>query len=159
MKPRTYFGIALLTPYVLWVFCTLVAYLLSSGEHTSPGWDILLTPIFYYAIGILIWFIPYTLLAVGLWIWSRNKSVAELFRAAMVSPFLLGILMIGEGLLVNLAGSDTAQLARELPAQAAMLGGLSLLFGYFCVGIAWGIYKILKARKFIAEETPAPSAG
>lgn len=157
MKPRTYFGLALLTPYALWIVCASIAYLLS-GEETSTGWDALLMPVFFYAIGILLWFIPYTLLAIGLWIWSRNRSVTTLFRAAMAAPVLMGVLMLLEGLLVNLPASDLAQLGRELPGQVALLGGLSLIFGYFCVGIAWGIYKILKARKFIAEETPAPAA-
>lgn len=158
MKPRTYFGLALLFPYILWVICALIAFILS-GQETSTGWDILLTPVFFYAIGILIWFIPYTLLAIGLWIWSRNKSVTALFRAGMASPVIFGVLMLLEGLLVNLPASDLAQLGRELPGQVALLGGLSLLFGYFCVGIALGIYKILKTRKFIAEEMPTPAGG
>lgn len=157
MKPRTYFGLALLTPYALWIVCALIAYLLS-GEETSTGWDILLMPVFFYAIGILLWFIPYTLLAIGLWIWSRNKPVKSLFRAAMAAPVLMGVLMFMEGLLVNLPASDLAQLGRELPGQVALLGGLSLVFGYFCVGITLGIYKMLQARKFIAEEMPAPAA-
>jgi uncharacterized membrane protein YvlD (DUF360 family) len=153
MKSRTYFGLALLTPYALWIICALAAFLLSSLE-TTPAWDILLMPIMFYAFGILLWFIPYTILAVGMWIWSRSKSTATLFKAAMVAPVVLGILMLLEGLLVNLPASDIAQLGRELPGQVALLGGLSLLFGYFCVGITLGIYKILQARKLIAEETP-----
>ena len=157
MKPRSYFGLALLTPYALWIVCALIAYSLS-GQETSTGWDTLLMPVFFYAIGILLWFIPYTLLAVGLWIWSRKKSATGLFRAALAAPVLMGTLMLLEGLLVNLPASDLDQLGRELPGQVALLGGLSLVFGYFCVGIALGTYKILQARKFIAEETPAPSA-
>lgn len=153
MKPQTYFRLALLTPYTLWALCALVAYLLS-GQELSATWETVLMPVFFYAIGIILWFIPYTLLAIGMWIWSRKKSVLALFRAALVSPVLLGILMLIEGLLVNLPPSDMAQLARELPGQVAFLGGLSLLFGYLCVGIALGIYKLLKARNIIAEETP-----
>lgn len=158
MKPRTYFSLALLFPYILWVICALIAFILS-GQETSTGWDLLLMPVFFYAIGILLWFIPYTLLAVGLWLWSRNKSVTALFRAAMVAPLGMGVLMLLEGLLVNLPASDLAQLGRELPGQVALLGGLSLVFGYFCVGVAWGIYKILKARKIITEEMPIPAGG
>ncbi len=153
MKPRTYFGLALLFPYIS-MDRLRIDRLYVIGQETSTGWDILLTPVFFYAIGILIWFIPYTLLAIGLWIWSRNKSVTALFRAGMASPVIFGVLMLLEGLLVNLPASDLAQLGRELPGQVALLGGLSLLFGYFCVGIALGIYKILKTRKFIAEEMP-----
>lgn len=159
MKPRAFFGLALLFPYILWVISALIAFLLS-GQETSTGWDILLMPVFFFAIGILLWFIPYTLLAIGLWLWSRNKSVTALFKAAMVAPVVLGVLMLLEGLLVNLPASDLAQLGRELPGQVALLGGLSLLFGYFCVGIALGIYKILKTRNFIVEEMPqTTSAG
>lgn len=155
MKPRTFFGIALLTPYILWIISALLAYLLS-GLEISSSWNILLMPVMFYAIGILLWFIPYTLLAIGLWIWSRKKSVKTLFRAALVSPFLLGFLMIVEGVWVNLPVDNLSKLANELPGQAAMLGILSLFFGYLCVGIAFGVYKVLQARNRIADESTPP---
>jgi len=153
MKPRTYFRVALLFPYLLWVICALIVFIFSQQE-TSTDWSIVLMPVFYYAFGILLWFIPYTLLASGMWIWSRNKPAESLFRAGMSSPFLLGILMIIEGALVYLPDDGMVDLAKELPGQIIFLGGLSLVFGYLCVGIALGIYKLLKAKKIISEEVP-----
>lgn len=153
MKPRTFFGLALLTPYILWIICAPLAYLLSELEISS-GWETLLMPVMIYAIGILLWFIPYSLLAIGLWIWSRNKSVKELLRAAIISPLLLGILMILEGVWANLPVDDFSQLASDIPDQILFLGGVSLFFGYLCVGIAFGIYRIMQARNFIAEDSP-----
>ena len=156
MKPVTYFRFALLLPYLLWGLSALVIAV--APRETSPTWTTLLMPVYFYAFGVLVWFIPYTVLAIGMWVWSRDKSATSLFKAAMASPVIFGVLMLLEGLLVTLPASDLAQLGRELPGQVALLGGLSLVFGYFCVGIALGTYKILQARKFIAEETPTPSA-
>lgn len=153
MKPRTYFGLALLFPYILWVICALAAFLFSSLE-TTPAWDILLMPIMFYAFGILLWFIPYTILAISMWIWSRNKSTAALYKLALTAPLLLVVLMLIEVVLVSLPVDSVAELTKDLLGQTALMGGFSLAFGYLCVGIALGIFKLLQARKVIAEETP-----
>lgn len=158
MKSHTYFGLALLLPYILWVISALLAYLYSALE-ISTDWDILLIPVMFYAIGIIVWFIPYTFLAIVLWIWSRHKPLKVLSRAAMVSPFLLGILIIAQGMLVNLPVGGISQLARDLSEQIIFLGGLSLFFGYLCVGIAFGVFKILQAKNFIVDESPPLTQG
>lgn len=158
MKPRTYFSLALLFPYILWVICALIAYMLS-GQETSTGWDLLLMPVFFYAIGILLWFIPYTLLAIGLWLWSRNKTVKTLYRLALTAPLLLFVFMLIELALVSLPVDSITELTGELPGQAALLGGFSLVFGYLCVGVVLGIFKFLQARKLIVEETPETAVG
>ena len=158
MKPRTYFGLSLLFPYILWIICALAAFLLSSLE-TTPAWDILLMPIMFYAFGILLWFLPYTILAVGMWIWSRNKSTAALYKLALTAPLLLVVLMLIEAVLVSLPVDSFAELIKDLPSQVALLGGLGLAFGYLCVGIALGIFKFLQAKKNIVEETPPSLSG
>ena len=99
-------------------------------------------PIMFYAFGILLWFIPYTILAVGMWIWSRNKSTAALYKLALIAPLLLFVLMLIEALLVSLPVDSLAELTRDLLGQSALLGGFSLVFGYLCVGIALGIFKV-----------------
>ena len=70
MKPRTYFRLALLFPYLLWGICALIIFLLSSLEFRVLDW--LLIPFMIYVLGIILWLVPYTVLAVGMWIWSRN---------------------------------------------------------------------------------------
>lgn len=154
MKPRTFFGFALLFPYALWVVLLLVSLIFSSAE-IAETWNTAMIPVTFYVIGIILWFFPYTILAIGLWIKSRNKSMKTLYRLALIAPLLLFVLMLLEVVVVFQPVNSTAEIMEGLPSQAALLGGFSLIFGYLCVGISFGIYKILEARKFILEETPA----
>lgn len=157
MKPRTYFGLALLFPYGLWIASILAAFVLSPLE-TSAFWDTVFMPVFFYALGIIFWFIPYTILALGLWLWSRGRSTAALLKAGLAAPLLLFVLLLVEVVLVSLPVDSLAELTGELVGQSALLGGFGLVFGYLCVGIALWVFRILQARKFIAAETPAPAA-
>ena len=154
MKPRTYFGIAVLFPYILWGICALVAFLLSSQE-ASEAWNIVLIPVMFYAFGILFWFIPYTILVVGMWIWSRNKSKATLYKLAMLAPVLLSFLMPIEALFVSLPADSAVELTKDLLSYSLVLGGFSLVFGYLCVGIALGMFKFLQSKHLIKEEVPS----
>lgn len=151
MKPKTYFRLTLLFPYLLWCICALTVYILSL-QDTSTAWDTALMPVFFYTFGILLWFVPYTLLAVGLLIWSRNKPTATLRKAAMIAPLLFAVLMLIESTLVSLPFDNAADYMETMPGQTALLGGFSLVFGYMCVGIALGFYKLLQTRGLIQEE-------
>jgi len=151
LKPRTYFRVALLFPYMLWGVCALIVALISS-QDTSAAWNIVLMPITFYVIGIILWLIPYTILAAGIWIWSRNKSTRSMYKLAMVAPLLLFALMFLEAMLVSLPAQSVGQTARDILAQGLLLGGFSLVFGYLCVGIAMVVYRSLQARHLITEE-------
>jgi hypothetical protein len=153
MKPRTFFGLALLTPYLLWVICVLILILLSLLDTPSDWGDILVIPFFYFAFGIFLWFIPYNLLAIGMWFWSRGKTTKVLRRLALTSPVLLSLFMVGVVLWMSFPIESLLELTMEVPSQLAVLGGFSLFFGYVCVGIAFGIYKILEAKNLITEGT------
>jgi uncharacterized membrane protein len=158
MKPRTYFGLALLFPYFLWIFCALIVFVISPLE-ISTFWNWVFAPAFFYALGILFWFIPYTILAIGLWFWSRGKSTAAIYRAGLVAPLLLILLMLVEVVLTSLPVNSFAELAEGLVSQLVVVGGLGLVFGYLCVGIVLLVFKSLQARKFIEEEMPPAQAG
>jgi hypothetical protein len=140
-------------PYLLWGICALLLFLLSSLESTVL--DFVLIPFMIYVLGIILWLIPYTLLAVGMWIWSRNKSTATLYKLALIAPVLLVVLMLIESTMMSLPAENIAELAMDTLRQAATLGGFSLLFGYLCVGAALGIYKFLQAKELVAEEKPS----
>ena len=98
---------------------------------------------------------PYTLLTIGMWMWSRNKSTAVLYKLALLAPILLFALMLLEVVLVSLPTSGVIDLTNGLPGQLALVGGFSLVFGYLSVGIALGVFKFLQSRHRIAEEIPA----
>jgi hypothetical protein len=150
MKPVTYFHFALLLPYLLWGLSALVVAI--APQKTSSTWTTLLTPVYFYAFGILLWFLPYTVLAVGLLIWSRNKQTNHLFKAALTAPLVLVVLMAVEAGLVSIPSESMSDFSSILLGQAALLGGFSLVFGYLCVGFALGIYKFLRTRSLIREE-------
>ncbi len=152
MKPRTFFGLALLFPYLLWGFCALIVFLLSSQEMSEP-WNAALMPVFFYVFGIILWFVPYTVLAIGMWIWSRNKSTRALYKAALIAPVLLFVLAMIEVTVISLPVESMAELAQELLGQSVLLGSFSLVFGYLCVGVALGVFNFLKSRNRIVEET------
>ncbi len=153
MKPVTLFRLGLLLPYGVWVICAgIVAILSLTGKGLSDTGSTLLMPIFFYAFGIILWLVPYTVLAISLWIWSRNKAIGSLRMAALVSPWLLTILMLVEVIFVSLSVNGLTQMANDLPSQSLFIGGFSLVVGYVCVGIAFGLHAILKNRNVIVEE-------
>jgi len=155
MKPRTFFRLALLTPYLLWVISALIVFALSSLK-ISTVLDGVLMPVFYYAFGILLWFFPYTILALGLWHWSRNKSTTTLYRSAIRSPLLLFALMLIEVLWVSLPAESITELAGNFFSRSMLLGGFSLVFGYLCAGIALGVFKFMQAKNLIVEDPLPP---
>jgi len=152
MKPQTFFRLALLFPYFLWIICALiVALLLSLTQEISSTLNVVMMPFFFYAFGILLWFIPYTILAIGMWIWSKGKSTKALYKLALTAPILLFILIFFEVVVIYQPAKTMAELTAELPGQAVMLGGLSLFFGYLCVGIALSVFRLLKSRNIVSE--------
>lgn len=110
-------------------------------------------PVAFYAFGVILWFIPYTILVVGMWIWSRNKPARALYKLAILAPVLLSALMLIEVVLVSLPAASIAELAKDLLGQSTLVSGFSLVFGYLCVGIAMGLYKFLLSRNMVKEET------
>ena len=91
MKSQTYFRLALFLPYILWGICALILVLFGAldGEWMDQAESILLVlgwVVSIYAFGILFWFIPYTLLAVALWIWSIHKQAQTILRVFAASP-------------------------------------------------------------------------
>ncbi|HRQ23079.1 MAG TPA: hypothetical protein PLF42_06575 [Anaerolineales bacterium] len=156
MKPRTYFGFALLFPYIFWGISMLVTFALSAQE-TSEAWNFVLAPFAFYALGIILWFIPYTILAIGMWVWSRNRTTSALFKAGIAAPLIFFVLMLIEVIFVTLPSENLTVFMQELLNQSVFLGILSLVYGYLCVGIALGIFKILQSRNLIAQEEPSPA--
>jgi len=159
MKPRQLFGVALLFPYLLWGVSVLIANLFS---NVSDIWNFLLVPILFYAVGALFWFIPYTLLAIWLWIWSRNKSVVSLRKAGLLAPIYLSILVTIEYSIytyISFLPSENGETVVYIESGTAILGfaallvASSLIFGYLFVGIGLAVYKILISKNLVAENS------
>jgi hypothetical protein len=152
MKQKTFFGLALLFPYMLWVFCALVVFILSSRE-LSATWNSVLMPFGIYTFGIVLWFIPYTLLAIGMWVWSRNKPIQAIFKAGLLAPFFLVLLVSIEVIVFAFGTGGINEIFNNTVNEALALGIFSLIFGYLCVGVVLGLYKFLLFRNIVKEET------
>jgi amino acid transporter len=112
-----------------------------------------------YGIGIVFWGIPYTILVIGLLIWSRNKSFNRIYKTLFYSPYLLSALTIIGFLITGLLFPMTS--AMRLPLledwvnliwYSFLATILNLIFGYFFVGVCIGSYKIFERLKLIQNE-------
>jgi hypothetical protein len=167
MKTQTYIRSSLLTPYILWVIFLGIAMTASravdDASASTSFITIMSTITNFYVIGIILWGIPYTILAFGLWLWSRGRDLQKITRVFALSPFFLAILMMLETFIVSFNWSDMAngfsQLSTDFGASFLTFGGLSILYGYLCIGFAIGLYKILKSLNVFNREekvsTPA----
>ena len=151
MKHRRLFGIALLFPYLFWGVSFLIANLFSS-QNVSDTWNILLVPILFYTVGAIFWFIPYTLLAIGMWFWSKNKSIASLRKLGLSAPIVFsGLMSIEYSILILADNSSTTDWTGTIGFFALLIFS-SLVVGYLFVGIAMIILNILQAKNLISEE-------
>jgi hypothetical protein len=106
--------------------------------------------------GIILWFVPYTLLAIGLGFGAGTSPSSALRNMALAAPIPFTLLMLAEGILVNLPAESFSIFIKEICDQSIVIGIFSLVFGYICVGIAFGIFKLLQGKNLIAEETAPP---
>ena len=152
MKHRRVFGIALLFPYLFWGISVLIANLFSS-HNVSEIWNTLLVPILFYAVGAIFWFIPYTLLAIVLWFWSKNKSVASLRKLGLSAPIIFSGLMAIEYSIIMLANNSSTTYWAGAIGFLALLIFSSLVVGYLFAGIALVVVNNLQAINLISEDT------
>jgi hypothetical protein len=144
MKLQTGLRLTLLSPYLLWVVLAGILFLLNGSPHSmksGPVFDVLLTVASLYTIGIAIWILPYTILALGLWMWSKGKSPEETYRFFAFSPLFMAILVALEmGIFSILWGGEGV--SSDFGASMLAIAGLAILFGYLIIGMVVGMYKL-----------------
>ena len=160
-KPQNLLRSLLLIPYFAWGITLLFVYLFSviaQNSYTPNAFlDAFVGGASFYTIGIVLWGIPYTILALGLLLWSINKPTPNIYKVFIFSPFLLSILMAVEIALISF-----------WPPQAPSLGGLmdflssilvavipTLIFGYGFVGVGSFLYKTIRHFNLIRNEGEA----
>ncbi len=166
MKTRTFARLALLIPLLIWVILLLVELLiyavvpadLISNESTT-FFGLLAMFIMFYVLGILLWFLPYLILSLTLLVLSFKLRIETLQYLFLLSPFAMAILAMLEATIVSLPAWSLASPSTDLASNLKMgiginlmMGILSLIFGYLCVGIGFGSYKILQRFGMIKEE-------
>jgi hypothetical protein len=171
MKTRTYARLVLLIPLLLWVVLLLVELLINvvipaelrSGEQMTVFGFLELLVVFY-VIGILFWFLPYLVLSIALLLLSFTSRVKMLQYLFILSPFAMAVLTMMEITIILLATRDfilpSADLISNFVTSAGfnlMMGILALVYGYICVGLGFGGYKLLQRFGMIVNEEKAGS--
>ena len=161
MKSHTYLRLSLLLPYALWAIMALLASIQGLSENTSLlGETVEFRNVGFLAalflVGIFFWFIPYTLLVLGLLLWSRKKEVKAIVRVFALSPIILTALILLEVNVLSILLEDpgviwTAFHLRDLMSLNLLAVGLTLGIGYFCIALGFGLYKLLQKLHIIKD--------
>jgi len=166
VKTGTYLRFSLLLPFLIWGLCLLFMIavtaspmdeLISSESTTVAG--ILYIFFAFYALGIVFWFFPYLLVSLILLVLSFITRARTAIKAFAFSPILMTLLTIT---LLNLLTWHDAENGQILSNPLVkdqdfiyfnlMVLAFSLIWGYICVGIAFGIYKLLQHSQMIRDE-------
>jgi hypothetical protein len=158
MKAKTYARLSLLLPFLLWGLCLLYSLVTNSLEVKQPD-SFLSIPIVnsigqfitFYVFGIIFWLLPYLLLALILFALTFKSQEKLLLRVYLLSPLAMAVLMMAEVAILLLMGPDTS-LSSFDPATSLqsslglfiVFGFPSLVWGYICVCISFGLYKLLQ---------------
>ena len=125
-----------------------------SGFHLITGiisTIIALTSIIYLLGGIY-WLVPYTILVVFLWIWSKKKTFDQIKKLLMLSPLLLAILISVFSTVMSLFSESLQIYSSESLEGVIILAFLfSLFFGYVFICAAIWLFGFLKSRQVIVE--------
>lgn len=160
-KPQTLLRSLLLIPYLAWGIGLLIVYLGTelAGNSNTPNTflDIFTGVVGVYTIGIVVWGIPYTVLVVGLFVWSLNKPAPTIFKVFIFSPFLLSILASIEVALITFLPPQALTLEDLMDFLAyTLITVIPILgFGYGFVGLGSIIYKAARNLNLIGTEGEA----
>ncbi len=166
MKTNTYLRWSLLIPILVWLLCLLFmipASLITFQDPTLGQSNSILDLLFAFAgaylFGIVLWIVPYLLLSLILFFSSLIGSPRVMITLCALSPLAMTALTLA---LMNifLFGYVGVSAFPDMPISSLQgytestlaVGGLTLLWGYMCVCIGYGIYRLLQRRGIIREE-------
>ena len=176
MKTKIYLRLSLLIPFFVWMICLAIFIIWSKLFPNSSGFsesggivNVVPMALLFYVFGIIGWFLPYLLLALILFVWSFRSQSQVLMKILAFSPLVMTVLIliivnalsIGNGGLSLFSPNPTT--ASDILGSNALFAVLTIIWGYICVGIGYGFYKLLQRGRFIKDEemittTPLPQA-
>jgi len=165
MKTKTFLRLSLLTPFLVWGICVLFFLIWSAFDGSGPVANestmvgIILWSVLFYVFGIIGWFLPYLLLSIVLLVWSFRSRAEVLMKVFAFSPVAMAILIVIFLSMISMSTQDWDMFSSNPLANAENFFGsplwfviLTLVWGYVCVGVGFGVYKILQRRGFIKDE-------
>jgi hypothetical protein len=172
MKTKTYLRFSLLLPIVVWGLSVLLFVLMMAlPEVYDPAQNEALGVVYvgaffilFYVFGIIIWLFPYILLSLILFFSTYISQARTSLKVFALSPLAMTVLTIAVTIIFTFGGMKEGETLpipggfdKYLIGFNLLIGAISLIWGYICVGIGFGIYKLLQRTGIIKDETPAPS--
>jgi len=159
MKTTTYLRVSLLIPFVIWGICLLLAMAMNTAsldqftpkmpEALSIGIAVFFTA---YVLGIIFWILPYALLALILFFSTFISQARMALKVFALSPLAMTLLTLATVILIEL--SNSGSLDQDFSSLILLATALLLSWGYICVGIGYGIYRLLQRKGIIRDEAP-----
>jgi len=149
-KTQNLLRVLLLIPYFAWGIGLLFTSLVSASARNLPVINTFFEAIIgvasIYTIGIVIWGIPYTILAVGLLLWSINKPAQIIYKVFVFSPILLSVLTAAEIALISFWPPQVLSLEGLMGFLSSLLVSIvpTLIFGFVFVGVGSILYKSVR---------------
>ena len=173
MKTATYLRFSLFIPILVWGVCLLFLIVASASpmneqllsSKLTTLTDLIFLFFAFYVFGIIIWFFPYLLLSVILLFLSFRVQARAAMKAFALSPITMTILAVAvlDLMAIGSSGDGTIlsnSLVRDQDFMSLNISVLtfSLTWGYICVGIGLGIYRLLQRSRIIKHEGNIASA-
>jgi hypothetical protein len=159
MKTTTYLRYSLLVPFVIWGICLLVILTLNAtaADQPSPELPESITmgiSIFFtaYVLGIIFWIFPYLLLGLILFFSTFIVRARTALMVFALSPVAMTLLTIATVIIIDLGNSGVLEESYSYSNFMGFVAILVLGWGYICVGLGYGIYKLLQGRGKIRDE-------
>ena len=166
MNTKTYARLALLIPLVIWVILILVELVINlvvpaelRSSEQMKVFGILEIFMMFYVFGILFWFLPYLVLSIALLLSSFTSQLKMLQYLFILSPFAMAILAMMEGTIITLSTRELFMSSADLLSNfitgagfSLMMGILALVYGYICVGLGFGGYKLLQQFGILVDK-------
>jgi hypothetical protein len=113
----------------------------------------------FYVVGIIYWLIPYLLVSLVLLLVSFRSTEKIMKAVYLLSPILMTIVIVilmtvltitpPQG---SLPTGDLISSFQDSLGTAGLFAILTLIWGYICVGLGFGIYKLLQRFEMIKAE-------
>lgn len=172
MNTQAYLRYSLLIPFLVWVLCLVLVLILRAIQTDTITYDdsiyyatALSFAALFYVFGIIVWIIPYLLLAAILFFWSFKARAKTALKVFALSPLAMTVLTVAASNVILLWNSGDAfgfssagMSDQGLINLNFMAIGFALTWGYICVGIGYGTYKLLQRRGIIRDEQVMESA-
>lgn len=152
---KEYYQRALFSPYIIWILCTILMFTTNILMDIKPGWMewLEVRGIFGMAFfSIIVWFIPYTIIVISMYIWSMRTDTHKFIIVMNFLPIILAaIIWISPMTLLDLKMTFSFELNKPFFSGWLYLAGISIVTGYVFVAISHVVHNLLKNKKIIVE--------